>query len=78
MSNLVSIPCNREPRRSRTGAVIADASLLALFQELMELLEEEKLKGVPVLVYANKQDLQNAVKASEVCKVAGWRRFQLH
>jgi len=34
--------------------------------ELAELLEEEKLTGVPVLVYANKQDLFNAEPASEI------------
>ena len=37
-----------------------------LYQELGELLEEEKLAGVPVLIYANKQDLMNAAKASEI------------
>eukprot|EP01137_Pigoraptor_chileana_P032437 Opistho-2@21796 len=35
-------------------------------QELGVLLDEEKLKGVPVLVFANKQDLVNAVKADEI------------
>ncbi|KAI6188822.1 ADP-ribosylation factor-like protein 3 [Aphelenchoides besseyi] len=34
--------------------------------ELSELLEEEKLKNVPVLVFANKQDLFNAAPASEI------------
>jgi len=33
---------------------------------LSELLEEEKLHGVPLLVFANKQDLLNASKASEI------------
>lgn len=37
-------------------------------QELEELLEEEKLCGVPVLVFANKQDLLGAQQASEVTK----------
>ncbi|KRY91323.1 ADP-ribosylation factor-like protein 3, partial [Trichinella pseudospiralis] len=32
--------------------------------ELMELLEEEKLTNVPLLIFANKQDLVNAVPAS--------------
>ena len=32
----------------------------------MDLLEEDKLKGVPVLIYANKQDLKTASKASDV------------
>ncbi|KAK2158411.1 hypothetical protein LSH36_171g08004 [Paralvinella palmiformis] len=36
--------------------------------ELAELLEEEKLTGVPVLIYANKQDLINAAPASEVAQ----------
>lgn len=35
-------------------------------QELLELMEEEKLLGVPLLVFANKQDLLNAAPASEV------------
>ena len=34
--------------------------------ELNALLDEEKLAGVPVLLYANKQDLLNAVDASEL------------
>ncbi len=34
--------------------------------ELSLLLEEEKLAGVPLLVFANKQDLLNALPASEV------------
>uniref|UniRef100_A0A915A9P2 ADP-ribosylation factor-like protein 3 n=1 Tax=Parascaris univalens TaxID=6257 RepID=A0A915A9P2_PARUN len=36
--------------------------------ELLELLEEEKLKSVPVLIYANKQDLVTAAKASEIAE----------
>ncbi len=35
-------------------------------QQLEELLHEEKLAGVPVLVFANKQDLPLALKASDV------------
>ncbi|CAI5442328.1 unnamed protein product [Caenorhabditis angaria] len=34
--------------------------------ELSELLDEEKLKNVPVLILANKQDLATAAKASEI------------
>lgn len=34
--------------------------------ELMELLEESKLDGVPVLVFANKQDLPLAARSSEI------------
>ena len=39
---------------------------LCLLQELNELLEESKLSGVPLLVYANKQDLMNSASAAEV------------
>lgn len=39
--------------------------------ELYELLEDEKLVGVPVLVYANKQDLPNALSASELAETLG-------
>merc|ERR1712188_308113 len=35
-------------------------------QELAELLEEDKLTGIPVLVFANKQDLVNAVPMDEL------------
>jgi signal recognition particle receptor subunit beta len=34
--------------------------------ELQELLQEERLAGVPLLVFANKQDLINAMKEDEV------------
>ncbi|XP_066923093.1 ADP-ribosylation factor-like protein 3 [Clytia hemisphaerica] len=34
--------------------------------QLAELLEEEKLQGVPVLVFANKQDLMNAAKSDVI------------
>jgi len=37
-------------------------------EELTELLEEEKLAGVPVLIFANKQDLLSAAKASDIAK----------
>ncbi|KAM3726499.1 ADP-ribosylation factor-like protein [Dirofilaria immitis] len=36
--------------------------------ELFELLDEEKLKSVPLLVYANKQDLVTAAKANEIAE----------
>ena len=36
-------------------------------QELELMLQEEELKGVPVLVLANKQDLPNALNDQEVC-----------
>lgn len=40
-------------------------------QELSELLLEEKLRGVPLLVYANKQDLGHAVTAAEIAEGLG-------
>lgn len=39
-----------------------------LLQELAELLDEEKLSGVPVLIFANKQDLLTAAPASEIAE----------
>ncbi|KAK6738672.1 hypothetical protein RB195_020656 [Necator americanus] len=36
--------------------------------ELMELLDEEKLSRVPVLIFANKQDLVSSAPASEISK----------
>lgn len=35
-------------------------------EELCELLEEEKLAAVPVLIYANKQDLYKSAKPSQI------------
>ena len=35
-------------------------------EELASLLEEDKLAGVPTLIFANKQDLLNAKSATEV------------
>jgi len=37
-------------------------------EELFDLLDEEKLAAVPLLVYANKQDLFNASRADEISK----------
>lgn len=37
-------------------------------QELSELIEEENLKGVPLLIFANKQDLATASTASEIAE----------
>ena len=34
--------------------------------ELKQLLKEERLEGVPLLVFANKQDLLNALSADEI------------
>ncbi|KAF6039926.1 ARL3 [Bugula neritina] len=36
--------------------------------ELSELLEEDKLGGVPIMVFANKQDLFNAAPATEIAE----------
>lgn len=38
---------------------------------MSELLLEEKLRGVPLLVYANKQDLGHAVTAAEIAEGLG-------
>eukprot|EP00911_Craspedida_sp_UC1_P002618 UC1_evm5s1935 len=35
-------------------------------EELAELLEEDKLEGCPLLVFANKQDLSSAAPAAEI------------
>lgn len=35
---------------------------------MSELLAEEKLVGVPVLIFANKQDLLNSARASEIAE----------
>ena len=40
-------------------------------QELQELLAEEKLVGVPLMIYANKQDLQHATSASGIAEGLG-------
>jgi len=37
--------------------------------ELNQLLEEEKMAGVPLLVFANKQDLLNAAPAGEIATI---------
>jgi len=39
--------------------------------ELSELLEEDKLSGIPVLIFCNKQDLISAVPAEEVVETMG-------
>jgi ADP-ribosylation factor-like protein 3 len=44
------------------------SSLPKIIQELAELLEEEKLSCVPVLIFANKQDLLTAAPASEIAE----------
>lgn len=45
--------------------------LLETGNELHELLADEKLKQVPLLVFANKQDLSNVLKASEIAETIG-------
>lgn len=42
--------------------------IVFMLQELAELLDEEKLSGVPVLIFANKQDLLTAAPASEIAE----------
>ncbi|KAL0276695.1 UNVERIFIED_CONTAM: hypothetical protein PYX00_004209 [Menopon gallinae] len=44
--------------------------------ELTELLSEDKLKNVPLLVYANKQDLYHAASASEIAEGLGLHRIK--
>ena len=39
-----------------------------IVQELLELLLEEKLSNVALLIYANKQDLINALSTSELAE----------
>lgn len=51
--------------------------------EFNELLKDEKLKSVPILVLANKQDLPSALKSSEVAELIGLvklkdRDWQIH
>ena len=43
-------------------------------ENLQELLAEELLAGVPLLVFANKQDLEMALEASEVSSAQPHRR----
>lgn len=39
--------------------------------ELYELLGDDKLQNIPVLVYANKQDLPNSLSASDLAQALG-------
>lgn len=52
------------------SSVIAPATVCVCVceQELSELIDEENLKGVPVLIFANKQDLATASPASEIAE----------
>ena len=58
------------PPRTRLQVYVIDSAdrrrLDETGAELNELLQEEKLAGVPLLVFANKQDLLNAAQADEV------------
>ena len=45
-------------------------------EEFNDLLREEELLGKPVLVYANKQDLRNAVPGREVVDSLGLRKLE--
>lgn len=48
---------------------ITEQKLVCVYvQELSELIDEENLKGVPVLIFANKQDLATASPASEIAE----------
>lgn len=42
--------------------------LFVLLQKLTELLEEEMLVSVPLLIFANKQDLMTAIPASKTAE----------
>ncbi|KOB67191.1 ADP-ribosylation factor-like protein 3, partial [Operophtera brumata] len=45
---------------------------------LVKLLQDDKLRGVPLLVYANKQDLATALPASEVAQHLGLHLIRDH
>ncbi|KAG8952432.1 Arf GTPase arf1 [Tulasnella sp. 424] len=50
----------------------ADTDRLATSRaELLTMLSEEELKGVPLLVFANKQDMQGALKPGEISEKLG-------
>jgi hypothetical protein len=42
------------------------------------LLEEEKLAGVPVLIFANKQDLKHAAREDEVKTIFIYKKFDIY
>ena len=43
---------------------------------MSELLAEEKLMGLPVLIFANKQDLPNAMTAAEITDKLGLNQLR--
>lgn len=51
-----------------SNTIITSVGDCAVLQELAELLEEEKLAAVPLLIFANKQDLMTAAPASELAE----------
>lgn len=53
------IDCSDRKRLAETG------------NEFSELLADEKLNDVPIMVFANKQDLENVLKVSEVAEAIG-------
>ncbi|KAG4067359.1 hypothetical protein HA402_000350 [Bradysia odoriphaga] len=50
--------------------------LLETGNELNELLIDEKLVQVPLLVFANKQDLSNVIKTSEIAETIGLTKLK--
>lgn len=53
------IDCSDRKRLTETG------------NEFAELLADEKLNDVPIMIFANKQDLDNVLKVSEVAEAIG-------
>lgn len=53
------IDCSDRKRLMETG------------NEFMELLDDEKLNDVPILIFANKQDLSNVIRVSEIAEAIG-------
>lgn len=53
------IDCSDRNRLEETG------------NEFTELLADEKLNDVPIMIFANKQDLENVLKVSEVAEAIG-------
>uniref|UniRef100_A0A8C0FRA1 ADP-ribosylation factor-like protein 3 n=1 Tax=Bubo bubo TaxID=30461 RepID=A0A8C0FRA1_BUBBB len=51
-----------------TDLLVSGAAMVVSWQELAELTEEESLTGVPLLVFANKQDLLTAAPAAEIAE----------
>lgn len=61
--------CRRRCQAETVSAITLQVSWLCLcLQELSELVLEENLKGVPILIFANKQDLATASPASEIAE----------